>query len=136
MNITLTLARGALYRVTSFTFSVYFDIGLVSKVEYSCTRAADNQTNDVKDQFHTTVSIYPSGDGLCTAFWNVPGGTNLDLVLSLELDSVPLFLGYTIKAFTVAASWGDQPNAGETPMPSTASFVRCLNTNAYYEMPC
>ena len=201
LKINLNLTRGGRYHFNSFTLYIYFDIGLVSKVNYSATRAANNDavntqtddsagnpftpnlmtmtdkhtmskkenasiqagfniskatgqatygfeeqtenTREIGAQFLTTASIIPSGGGSPTASWVVKQGSlpngipldDFDLVLGLQLDSVPLIICYTIEAYTVVAYQDTQQHLRERPTLSTTSYAQCLNTRKFYEIP-
>lgn len=100
-------------------------------------------TREIEAQLPTAASITPSGDGSHRASWvimqdSLQNGIPLDnfnLVLSLELDSIPLIVGYTIQAFTVVAYKDTQEHSQEEPMLSTVSRAQCLNTKAFYTIP-
>jgi hypothetical protein len=115
----------------------------ISKFTAKATYGVEKQkeaTKEIKVEFPTAASINRSGEGSRTASWvvkqgSVPNGIPVDdfnIVLGLELDSVPLIVGYTIKAYTVVAHGDTQQHLGETPTPSKISRAQCLNTRNFY----
>lgn len=120
-------------------------VGVNYKAAAQATYGVENEeegTRETEAQLPTAASITPLGDGSRRASWVVKQDSlqnsipldNFNLVLSLELDSIPLIVGYTIEAFTVVAYQDTQHHSHEEPMLSTISRAQCLNTRKSYEI--